>query len=293
MRLLLAALLLPAALGAQTLAPRPVLADRTGSFQDPALTESSGVIRSRLLPRVLFTINDSGNDPVIFAFDSSGRPLGSWRVPGVTNRDWEALSIGPCPGGSCLVIGDTGDNDERRARVVLYRVREPARFERFRGAVDPTPLGLDSALVRYPDGPHDVEAMWVEADGSVALVSKGRSHGVRLYRVPAAAFGASGGVEAQLLQVLPISADRTLGRWVTDAALAPGGQRVAIRTYTELYLFPVLPGGRLGTPVACNVAGLEPQGEGVEWLDDRRLLLTSEAGPRGAPGPIHVVRCDG
>ena len=45
MRLLLAALLLPAALGAQTLAPRPVLADRTGSFQDPALTESSGVIR--------------------------------------------------------------------------------------------------------------------------------------------------------------------------------------------------------------------------------------------------------
>lgn len=148
-------------------------------------------------------------------------------------------------------------------------------------------------MVRYPDGPHDVEAMWVEADGSVALVSKGRSGGVRLFRVPASGFGAAGGVDAQLLQVLPIAPDQSLGRWVTDAARAPDGRRVAIRTYTELYLFPQLPAGRLGTPVICNVAGLERQGEGVEWLDDRRLLLTSEAGPRGAPGPIHIVRCDG
>jgi hypothetical protein len=66
---------------------------------------------------------------------------------------------------------------------------------------------------------------------------------------------------------------------------------VAIRTYTEIYLFPVIGMGRLGTPRSCNVAGLEPQGEGIDWLDAQRLLLVSENYPNGEPGPIHVVHC--
>lgn len=284
--------LLPAALTGQMLAPRPVLATRTGAFQDPAITESSGVARSRALPGVLFTINDSGNDPTVFAFDSSGRPIGAWQVPGTTNRDWEAISIGACPAGSCLYLGDTGDNQERRAAVVIYRVREPAARDRFQGGTDPDPLDLDSVLVRYPDGPHDVEALWADDAGALSLVTKGRRGGIRLFRVPAAGFGTGLPVEAHLVQQLPIEPDQRVGRWVTDAARSPDGRRVAIRTYTELYLFPLEAGGRLGSPVACNVAGLEPQGEGVEWLDDRRLVLTSERGVRLPAGPIHVVRCD-
>jgi len=296
MRPALAVLLLalPAALSAQALAPRPVQAVRTGAFQDPRLSESSGVAASARFPRVLYTVNDSGNDPVLFATDSSGRPLGAWRVPGAANRDWEALTLGPCPAGRCLVIGDTGDNAERRPRVVLYRFPEPVSFMRFRGAADPAPLGLDSAVVRYPDRPHDVEAMWLDDDGNVLLVTKGRRDGIRLFRVPASAFGDPAGVTATLLQVLPISPEQSLGRWVTDAARAPDGRRVAIRTYTEVYLFPQLPAGRLGSPVVCNVAGLETQGEGITWLDDRRMLLTSERSGHGpGSGAIHVVTCDG
>jgi hypothetical protein len=284
-------LLFPVLLAAQGLAPRPVEAVRTGAMQDPDLTESSGVIRSRLLPRVLYTINDSGNDPVVFAIDSSGRPLGRWLVPGTRNRDWEAVSIGACPAGSCLFIGDIGDNAEHRPSVTIYRLREPARFERFRGAADPTPIGLDSLLLQYPDGPHDTEAMWVDESGAVLLVTKGRTGGVKLFRVAATGFGTGQPVQATLLQYLPIAADQRLGRWVTDAARAPDGQRIAIRTYTEIYLFPVTGLGRLGTPTVCNVAGLEPQGEGIDWLDNERMVLTSERVPGGSPGSIHIVRC--
>jgi hypothetical protein len=210
----------------------------------------------------------------------------------VGNRDWEAMSIGPCPVGSCLYLGDTGDNQEQRPAAVIYRMREPASFGRFRGAADATPLDLDSAIVQYPDGPHDVEAFWVGDDGSLTLVSKGRSGGIRVFRLPASGFGTGSPVTAQLLQVLPVKPDQRFGRWVTDAARSPDGSRVALRTYTELYLYPLLPAGRLGTPVVCNVAGLEPQGEGIEWLDDHRLVLTSEKGNRPGAGPIHVVRCD-
>jgi len=287
----LVVLLLSASLVAQQLTPRPVVAVKTGTMQDPDLTESSGVIRSRTMPRVLYTINDSGNDPIIFAIDSSGRPLGRWRVPGVRDRDWEAISIGACPAGSCIYIGDTGDNAERQPTVTIYRVREPVRFERFRGAPDPAPIDLDSLILRYPDGPHDTEAMWLDDAGTIYLVTKGRSGGVKLFRVAGSGFGRGVPVGAALLQSLPIEPDKRLGRWVTDAARSPDGRTIAIRTYTEIYLFPVTGMGRLGTPTSCNVAGLEPQGEGIEWLDARRMILTSESYPNGQPGPIHVVRC--
>lgn len=292
MRLLLAVLLAPELLPAQIIAARPVEAARTGVFQDPNIRESSGVILSRRFARVLYTINDSDNDPVVFAFDSSGRSIGRWLVPGVHNRDWEAISSGPCPQGMCLYLGDLGDNQEHHPTVTIYRVREPERLDLFRGVSKGARApGLDSLTFRYPDGPHDAEAMWVDRFGIVFIVTKGRTGGIRLFRLSASDFGTGRAATAQLVQMVPITPDQRIGRWVTDAALATDGRRVAIRTYTELYLFPVLPLGRLGTATVCNLAGLEPQGEGVTWLDDRRLLLTSEAGPSGEPAPIHVVRC--
>src|SRR5262245_51180261 len=105
---------------AQLLAPRPVQVLFKGTFQEPDLTEASGVAVSSTFPRVLYTINDSGNSPEVFAFDSTGRPLGRWRVPVVTNRDWEAISRGPCPAGSCIYLSDTGDNLERQKSVIIY-----------------------------------------------------------------------------------------------------------------------------------------------------------------------------
>lgn len=274
---------------AQLLAPRPAEVLFSSTFQEPDLTESSGAAVSSTMPRVLYTINDSGNPPEIFAFDSTGRPLGRWQVPGVSNRDWEAISRGPCPAGSCLYLGDIGDNLERRRAVVIYRVAEPRRLARFRGAPDAALLDLDSLVLRYPDGPHDAEAMWVDDNGDVFVISKGRGPSISLYRVPGTGFGGAL-VVAELRQVLPIAPDQRLGRMVTDAALSPDGRLVAIRTYTEIYLFRTAGPGRLAAaPVSCNVAGLEKQGEGIAWLDPRRLLLTSEA--VGGPGPIHGVTC--
>lgn len=283
-----AALLLVATIGfplaAQTQVPSPAQAIRTGAFQEPDLTESSGVVRSPSQPNLLFTINDSGNRPEIFATDSTGRPIGRWLVPGTSNRDWEALSLGPCPAGSCFYIGDIGDNQEKQTEVVIYRVRVPA-IEVFRGVARKTPPNLDSAIVRYPDGAHDAEALWVGDAGEAYIVSKGRSGGVKLYRVPANAFGARQPATVALLQTLPIDP------LVTDAARSPDGRRIAIRTYNLIHFFSVIGGGRLSDSyTSCSVANLEPQGEGITWLDDRRLLLTSESSRAGA-GPIHIVTC--
>src|SRR5262245_37205871 len=52
----------------------------TGHFVRSDLLESSGVVASSTQPGVLFTINDSGNEALLFATDSTGADRGVWRV---------------------------------------------------------------------------------------------------------------------------------------------------------------------------------------------------------------------
>jgi hypothetical protein len=264
----------------------PLEARRTGTFRHPRLLESSGVVASHRYPGVLWTLNDSDNPPEIFATDSAGRDLGVYRVTGARNEDWEAITLGPCETGECLYIADTGDNDEIRPSVRLYRVPEPVVAGR-----GPRVTARAQALeVRYPDGAHDVEAVVVAPDGAVLLVSKGRSHGVRAFRIPATAWRKRA-VVAEALGRLPIASGRGVGAMVTDAALSPGGDRVAIRTYLEIFFFRLTSRDTfepLG--VACDVAGLELQGEGLTWVGDDGFVLTSE-GRFGVPGTITAVRC--
>jgi hypothetical protein len=266
----------------------------TGTFQSPRLTESSGVAVSRAHPGILWTHNDSGDGPYLYATDLHGTDRGAVRVAGAEALDWEDIALGPCPRqrGDCLYIGDTGNNSLRRGSVRIYAVPEPDPP----GAAVGTGRVTKPALVltvRYPSGPDDVEALYVSPrDSAVYLVSKGRNGRVRLYRVSRAAWGTTGRVQAELVQVLPITPKRSARRLVTGAAARPDGALVAIRTYGEIYFFAPGPGGRL-TPASqpvCSIAGLERQGEGIAFRDHATLILTSEADPLG-PGTIHTVRC--
>lgn len=272
----------------------PTLAERTGTLRSPPINESSGVAASRRFPGVLWTHNDSGDGPMLYATDLTGEDLGRYLVPGAKNTDWEDIALAPCltlPR-DCLYVADTGDNDEHRRTVTLYAVPEPLSR--------PLPAGNDESArvttrpgtltLRYPDRAHDVEAMWVNPDGSIELVSKGMSGPMLRYLVPRAAWDRDTAT-ALLVDTLPVVPQRALGRLVTGGAIAPDGTRVVIRTYTELFYFRRLDDRRLtpeGSP--CWLGTLEPQGEGVTFLDDTTLVLTSE-GVLGQAGPIHRVQC--
>jgi hypothetical protein len=254
-------------------------------FAHPDLVESSGVAVSRRHPGVLWTHNDSGNEPLLFATDTLGRDLGATVVSGAENLDWEDLAIGPCGSTDCLYVGDTGDNREVRPSVTLYRVREPA-------------LGADSTEpaerleLSYPDGPHDAEAIYVDARGDVYLITKGRSSGVLLFRVRQEAW-TGGATRAEALGSLPIDPQGTVFNMVTGADIDPGNRLVVLRTYREIYIFSRSPDGTMASSVplkVCDIAGLESQGEGIAWLDDTRMILTSEEGNLG-PGTVTILHC--
>jgi len=271
---------------------------QTGRFASPRVVESSGVAVSRAHPGVLWTHNDSGDGPYLYATDLQGNDRGFLLVPGAAAIDWEDIALGPCPrrAGSCLYLADTGDNLERRPSVTVYAVAEPdppiGPGDTLRTTAAPAVLQL-----RYPDGAHDVEAIYVSPrDSALYLVSKGRSGSIAVYRVARGEWsaGADSIVKAERLQVLDIRPDAGAGRWVTGAAVRPDGRVVAIRTYGEIYFFHPGVRGRLTSARerACDLGGLDEPGggEAIDFLDDSTLVLTSEA-LRRRSGTIHHVVC--
>jgi hypothetical protein len=286
-------MLLPALLVLQT-----ATAVQTGEFASPRVVESSGVAVSRAHRGVLWTLNDSGDGPYLYATDLQGRDRGFLLVPGAEAIDWEDMALGPCPtrAGSCVYLADTGDNLETRTSVTVYAVLEPdpptGPGDTLRTTGAPAVLQL-----RYPDGAHDVEAIYVSPrDSGLYLVSKGRSGSIGVYRVARADWSAPAGsiIKATRLQILDIRPDAGDGRWVTGAAIRPDGRLVAIRTYAEIYLFYPGVGGRL-TPARerpCELDALDEPGggEAIDFYDEATLVVTSEALRRRA-GTIHTVSC--
>ena len=249
------------------------------------LDESSGVTASRHQPGVLWTLNDSGNEARIFATDTLGRDHGAFMVNGAENRDWEAIALGPCGARDCLYIADTGDNAGNLRTARIYRVPEPAVPARSRNT-----RAAEVLEFRYPGRSPDVEAAFVGGDGTVYLITKSRRGAPSAYRIRPEAWEADKPASAEAIGTLSIDSG-SLGNRVTDAALSPSGDRVAVRTYLAVYLFTLTPPGTLvPLGVACDAAGLQLQGEGISWLDDRRMVLTSEGG-FGTPGTIVVLGC--
>jgi hypothetical protein len=270
------------------------------TFQSPRVVESSGVAASRAYPGVLWTHNDSGDGPYLYATTLDGRDLGWLLVPGAEAIDWEDIALGPCPaafaerGLTCLYLADTGDNGEDRRYVTIYAVPEPrppqAPSDTLRTTSAPAILRL-----RYPDGSHDVEAIFVAPrDTALFLVSKGRRGPIRVYRVNSDSWlKRDETATATLVQRLDLRPSPEAGRVITSAAIRRDGRLVALRTYNEIFLFYPGVGGRL-TPARetpCDVAGLESLGEAIDYLNDTTLVLTSEAAGRRRPGTIHTVSC--
>jgi hypothetical protein len=120
-------------------------------------------------PGVFFTINDSGNEPILFAMETTGADRGAWRVRGAMDVDWESGSMGPCASSEsteCVYVGDTGDNMARHLTRSIYRIQEPTAT----GQTDS--VAAEQLTYVYADGPHDVEAMYVAGNGNVLLITK-------------------------------------------------------------------------------------------------------------------------
>jgi hypothetical protein len=176
----------PAAAAAPTAAKRPALCRALrsrviGQVTDPSATELSGLVRSRTQRGLLWSHDDSGAGPELYALRIDGSVAARPQVTGAEAFDWEDIATGPAPGGGALLyVGDIGDNAAARSTIDVYRVAEPNV-----GAAATAPA--DRLTLRYPDRPHDAEALLVDPiRGDLVIVTKVIGGG-RAYRTSARA----------------------------------------------------------------------------------------------------------
>ena len=252
------------------------------------LPEASGLALSRRTPDLVWSMDDS-DYPTVVAFTPDGDVKGVVRITGATVRDWEDISIGPCPNGSCLYVGDIGDDGAKRSELTIYRVPEPK-------ADDNATPPADAFLFDYPDKAHDAEALFVAPDQTLFIITKG--HPAVLYRAPR---DARPGVAAKLTRVadLPVEAllldDNRRRSRITDAEMSPDGKWVALRTNSELLLVRTsdLMEGKIADAWHADLRSLdEPQGEGVAISNDGNVYLAGEGGGHGLPGTLAHIKCN-
>lgn len=263
------------------------------------LRESSGLVASRHHPGVLWTHNDSGGDPAVYAISLRGVELAVFRVRHARNRDWEDIAIGPCletvRDTDCLYIADTGDNAGRRSSVDLYIVTEPqppdtSRRKLVRGDTE----RASRVRLAYRRGPTDVEALAVSPGGDAVLVSKGRDGRIDVFQIDrrslqiAAETGDPITLRSSGSLAIPT---RSIADLVTGAAYSRSGARLVVRTYRDLYFYRRANGGFQLDGSPCRVGAVEPQGEAVDFLTEDSLVLGSE-GLGGFPATLYRVKCE-
>lgn len=252
--------------------------EAVGTLAEPAIAEASGIAASARHDGVLYLHNDSGDGATFYAIDATGKDLGRYDVLGADAVDWEDMAVAPCTGGSCLYIGDIGDNAEARTYYTIFHVLEPDNVAPGTHQVSST-----FTLFAYPDGSHDAEALFVVA-GNLFIVTKVSSGPAGLYMIPTDP--APGMIEAARIGevVVPGALPQ-----VTAGDAGPFG--ILLRTYASLFLFPLTgttPPEVLTAPPCLVPVAIEAQGEAVAWLGGQLSYVTVSEGVGSA---LNHVRC--
>lgn len=225
-------------------------------IHDDRVIESSGLALSAKHDDLVYTINDRGAHPMVYAIQvSTGDVVGVTDLAGFDVEDTESIAV---DAQGTLWLGDLGDNDQQRDDVSIVAFPEP-------GPGTHHLTSGDRYGVRFPDGPVDVEGMLVDPNsGQVFLVSKNRDGLGTVYRLPALTPGAT--VVAEDLRVEAPQA-------VTDATFTHDGRWALLRTNNDVWMYDSTTWQPMGTVETPKLK----QGESItSERGDRTVLLGSE-----------------
>jgi hypothetical protein len=179
-------------------------------------------------------------------------------------------------------LSDTGDNDKTRKTVALIALSPEGKSTLYR--------------LTYPDRPHDTEALLLDRNGVPHLITKDPLGTADIYR-PAGELASPGPTPLEHVGTIRLSSTDTPGGplptivgsvVITGAASNADGSVVAVRTYTDAYLFGVPDDDLVAAlgrdPVRVPLPN-EQQGEAIAFEPDGSLVSASE----GTGQPIRIV----
>ena len=242
---------------------------------DPALAEISGLVD---LGERMLVMNDGGEQLSVSVLDSSCQVLET-RTAGIDPYDPEDLALAA---DGTIWLADVGDNNSVRPTVALLALRPDGSAAVHR--------------LSYPDGAHDSEALLLAPDGTPYLVTKDVLGSSGVYR-PTGPLSAEATVPMERVATVNMTLTGTAGGpvgragqlLITGGAVAGDGHALALRTYTDAYVWTLagsdVVGALAGTPVRVALPE-SPQGEAISFTgDDQQLVVASE----GVPSDVVVV----
>lgn len=242
----------------------------------PANREPSGLVKSRLWPDVFWSHNDSGDGPRIFAVHRDGRIYPSERdgaahgvrIPDAVNVDWEDIATDDQ---GRLIIADFGNSESNTRRdLCLYYIQEPHPSAGYTSV-------QKKVFFRFPDQTafpspvrnFDAEALF-HAHGRAYILTKHRSDsGTTLYRLDSE--------EPGVVHVLTrLDSFDTRGQ-VTGADVSPDGRRLAVLTYTGIWIFDAKEKERWFDGAIRWMPTEDDEAEAIA-IDGDRLVISADEG---------------
>ncbi|WP_432851645.1 hypothetical protein ACQPXB_12605 [Amycolatopsis sp. CA-161197] len=270
-----AGLLVLGAVPAAAAAPPPAPSSLC-KVTDSRLGELSGLVSDG---EHWYAINDGGTKVQVFVLDHSCKVQ---KVLSASTDPYDVEDLARAADGT-LWLSDTGDNSHKRTTVALM-------------AMKPSGGSVTLHRLTYPDGPHDTEALLLDRSGTPYLITKEVLGDAAVYR-PTGPLATPGPTALEKVGSLTIHDTDTVGGpvgafgsvLVTGGATSADGHVVALRTYTDAYLYPA-PDGDVLEALKRNPARIplpnEKQGEALAFEPDGTLLSGSE----GVGQPIRAVK---
>ena len=278
---------------------------RSTDLPPTVLDQPSGVAVSRRNDEVAYVHSEKDNHGMVAVSTRDAEVVGTYSVPIPDQWDWEDIATGPCPTGSCIFAGDIGpDNGKPNppSTFAVYRVPEPDLADGERSGT----LEGDWFRFRYPDAPHNAEALMVHpTTGQIYVITKVQDGESGVYTFPSPLPEPSADTVTTLTKVATLHVPRWTGdpantqaaTWyaqVSAAAIHPAGDRFVLRTPYAVWEYRAAPDADFAsafaaTPVALTAPTGEGQGEAIDYAPDGSAYYTISEAPNP---PFTLKRID-
>ncbi len=197
------------------------------------INESSGLACSTRDNKVLWTHNDSGHMPILYAMDIKGNDLGTFHLEDIDSYDWEDMDAFKYQGKHYLLIADTGDNFGIRWDARISILIEPDLHKKQRSIISPA----WSFAFRYEDGhSYDVESVAVDiVREKIILLTKRTPHAL-IFELPLQPSASKRTGMITIQTAVKIGEFKNIAK-PSALDISADGQLLSVNTYRRIHRF--------------------------------------------------------
>lgn len=259
-------------------------------FPLPKKIKESSAVEVTEKSDLIWTLEDSGNKPRIFALNTKGEIANTITIINAQNNDWEDLTSDK---EGNLYIGDFGNNNNKRKNLSIYKINAADLNKKQASVAEKISFFYPEQVLFPPKNSerfYDVESFFLFED-HFYLFTKNRSSKfdgtTLLYQVP----NKPGNHPAKLLSSFK-TCDNFNHCAITSADISPDGKKVALLSSDKVWIFSEFTANKF---LSGKVQKIEldhyTQKEGICFVGNDKLYITDERDKK-IGGKLYQLKLD-